>query len=82
MKTRRELSHLPGRERGFASVIVLTLLFVLAALVMANGRVVSGLRQELRILEKLQLQKYGPAAVTNAQTAAVLPTALNQPATD
>ena len=82
MKTRREFSHVPGRERGFASVIVLTLLFVLAAFVMANGRVVSGMRQQLRILEKRQLQKYGPAAVTNVHTVTVLPVVPNQPATN
>jgi hypothetical protein len=41
------------------------MLLVMVLLVMANGRVVSALRQELRALDQRQLQKYGNAAATN-----------------
>lgn len=53
-------------ERGFASVIVLALLFVMIALILGNGRVVHSLAQELRLVEQRQLQKYGGLAITNA----------------
>lgn len=74
-------SHLPIRvaarpgQRGFAaSVIVLALLGVLAALVMANGRVLHTLHRELRQVEHRQLRAAGALVVTNlARARAELP---------
>jgi hypothetical protein len=55
----------PG-QRGFAaSVIVLALVGVLAALVMANGRVLHSLQRELRQVEQRQLRAAGALVVTN-----------------
>ncbi len=55
-----------GGEHGFATVIVLALLFVMIALILGNSRVIHALAQELRQVESRQLQKYGGLAVTNA----------------
>lgn len=61
MKTSTQLSprSRPG-EHGFAaSVIVLALLAVLAALILGNSRVVHSLQRELRLVEQRQRSRPG-----------------------
>ena len=61
-------TRVPARrgQRGFAaSVIVLALVGVLAALVMANSRVLHSLQREIRQVEQRQLRAAGALVVTN-----------------
>jgi hypothetical protein len=56
-----------ARRRGFAaSVIVLALMAVMAALLLSTTRSVAALDRELRLVEQRQLQKYAlPSPVPN-----------------
>ena len=47
-------------ERGFATVLVLTLLALLLAFAIGNGLVLHHLRAELKRVEQHQLEKYAP----------------------
>ncbi len=47
-------------NRGSAVLVVLVLLAVMGTLAVSNTRVLSGLKQDLRILEKQQLEKFRP----------------------
>lgn len=49
----------PAGQRGFAaSVIVLALVAVMAALLLSTSRTVAALDRELRLVEQRQLRKY------------------------
>jgi hypothetical protein len=65
-----------GAQRGFAaSVIVLALVAVMAALLLGGSRVVASLQRELRLVEQRQALKYDGRAVTNAPPARLAPAA-------
>jgi len=57
------------RDRGVASIVVLVVLLILAALLVANARVLAGLKAEILLLEKKQLRKYAvpPVAATSPE---------------
>lgn len=52
-------------ERGTALLVVLALLVLIMAFMAGNNVTLRALKQELQILDKHQLQKYGPLASTN-----------------
>jgi hypothetical protein len=56
----------PRRERGSATLVVLALLFIMAALALENNRTLRQLRQELNLLEQRQLKS--PEAAKNLRT--------------
>jgi hypothetical protein len=68
MMTSAQLSVRARRdEHGFvASVIVLALLAVLAALILGNSRVVHSLQRELRLVEQRQRSRPGLEATPRA----------------
>ena len=52
--------ELPGSaERGFASVIVLILMFVMITLLLGNNRLLHLLKQDLQRIEERQVQRAG-----------------------
>jgi len=54
-----------GAERGTATLVVLVLLLLMAALIAINSSMVRQLKRELQRVEKVQLRKYDGRAVTN-----------------
>jgi len=51
-----------GPERGSATLVVFILLSILVALIVANSVTLHHLRGELRLIERVQLKKYGTNA--------------------
>jgi type II secretory pathway component PulK len=45
-------------ERGSAMIVVLTLIILIAALIMANGYILTGLRTELKRIDRDQQKKF------------------------
>jgi type II secretory pathway component PulK len=45
-------------ERGFATLIVLTLLLMITAVVIANGLVLHHLRSEIQLIERRQQERF------------------------
>lgn len=71
-----------GRERGFATVIVLILVFVMIALLLGNNRVLHLLKRDLqRIEERQRLASAGRKAPT-VTVPAVAPAVLTAPASE
>ena len=49
-------------ERGSATLVVFILLIIMVALIAANSVTLYHLRRELRLIERVQLKKYGTNA--------------------
>lgn len=55
------------RQSGSAVLVVFVLLAILGALIVSNNRILYALKQDLRLVEEKQRQKFAPAATaTNA----------------
>jgi len=48
-------------ERGSATLVVVTLVAILAVMVVVNGNAIHQLRQELRLIDKQQQKKFQSA---------------------
>lgn len=68
------------RQRGVAILVVLTLLSVLLIYIVGNARALRSLDQELKLMERRQVQRLKALNATNAP-AAVRPAITNAPAT-
>ena len=56
------IGRAPGPERGSATLVVFILLTIMVTLVVANSVTLHRLRGELRLIERVQLKKYGTNA--------------------
>ena len=63
MKTRfAGLTVAAARERASTVLVVLVLLACLVLLIAANSGTLSHFKEELKLLDRQQLEKYGPGA--------------------
>ncbi len=76
MRIARQLS----RERGSATLVVLVLLFLMAALALGNNRALRQLHQELNLIEQRQLRNPDPASKPQAIVPMAIPAPTNPPA--
>lgn len=53
------------RNRGSATLVVITLLFLVSALMLSNSRVLRVLHQEMRLIEEKQIRKFSAVAPVN-----------------
>jgi len=56
------IGRLHRAERGSATLVVFILLSIMVALIVANSVTLHHLRGELRLIERVQLKKYGTNA--------------------
>lgn len=68
------------RERGSATLVVLVLLFLMAALALGNNRTLRQLHQELNLIEQRQLRNLDPAHQPRAIERITIPAPTNPPA--
>jgi hypothetical protein len=70
----------PPRERGSATLVVMVLLFLMAALALGNNRTLRQLHQELNLIEQRQLRNLDPAHQPQAIGPIAIPAPTNPPA--
>ncbi|MCL4177597.1 MAG: hypothetical protein KJ072_07595 [Verrucomicrobia bacterium] len=70
----------PPRERGSATLVVLVLLFLMAALALGNNRTLRQLHQELNLIEQRQLRNLDTAHKPQAIDPITIPAPTNPPA--
>ncbi len=59
MKT--QLQFRRSRRSGFATLVALTLLAVMGALLVYNNHVLYGVKEDLKLVNEKQLKKFAPA---------------------